>query len=260
MKQACLPQLNLPKKSYATEMQSLKPYKILSGIYAFLMKDIDYDAWAEYLYDLTLDAEIFPRSVLEIAGGNGAIAARLSKKFDCRFILSDLSKEMLSLQITSLPKVACDMRALPFRREFDLIISTFDSVNYLLSENDLVKFFTEVSGILSDDGIFLFDVSLEKNSVNNAERFNRKGKFNGIQFEQKSFYDAERRVHTNEFFVEYENEKFYEKHEQRIYPFFDYFSFLEKAGLFAVDCFDAFTFDDATPESERAQFVVRKAR
>ncbi len=48
-----------------------------------------------------------------------------------------------------------------------------------------------------------------------------------------------------------------EKHRQKIYPFEEYFMFIEKAGLYVSECFNAFTFDNGNAECERVQFVVR---
>ena len=240
-------------------MRKAKPYEVLSRFYAYLMRDIDYVAWAEYLRDIIAENIELPRVALELASGNGRLAALLAEKLDAKIFASDLSKEMLLFAPENLPKTVCDMRALPFASEFDLIFSAFDSVNYLTHPEDLLAFFSETAKILGDNGVLLFDVSLENNSLNNARFFNRSGNFGEIFFEQKSVYDEKKRIHTNEFVIKYDGFVYREKHEQKIYPFFDYFNFLEKAGLFVSACYDAFTFDDATPESERAQFVVRKA-
>ena len=239
-------------------MKETKPYKILSEIYSHLMKDINYDAWAKYLLDVIEAHSVMPQSALELASGAGDLAKSLYELSGMNIILSDLSWEILTRAKVNFPKIVCDMRNLPFHKKFDIVFSTFDSVNYLLTEDDLLKLFTEVKNVLFDDGIFLFDVSLENNSLNNAGFFNYSGKINDINFERKSYYNTETKIHVNEFVIKRNGNEFYEKHEQRIFPLFDYFSVLEKAGLFAAACYDAFTFDDATPESERAQFVVRK--
>lgn len=241
-------------------MKTVKPYEVLSGFYSELMADIDYDIWAEYLSDLLASFSLYPKRVLEIASGNGRLSAFLAKKIEAGIILTDLSYEMLSQAEVDFPKVACDMRELPFAAKFDFIFSAFDSVNYLLNEEDLLKFFNAVSDVLDENGLFMFDISLEQNSIDNVDLFNRTGKAGDYDFEQISVYDKTTRIHSNEFIITYDNRTFYEKHRQRIYPFFDYFSFLEKAGLFVVACYDAFTFDDATPESRRAQFIVRKIK
>ncbi len=239
-------------------MQKIKPYEITSEFYSFLMKDIDYNLWAEYLKDLIRENIDKCDLALEIASGNGVLASFLSKKIEAAIILSDLSKQMLMRSPRKFGKVQCDMRALPFGTEFDLIFSAFDSVNYLTKENDVIIFFNEISKILSRDGIFLFDVSLENNSLNNVDLLNRSEKFGKYQFQQISYYDEATRIHTNEFIIKSDEKIYKEKHEQKIYSFFDYFAFFEKTDLFVSACYDAFTFEDASPESERAQFVVRK--
>ena len=54
------------------------------------------------------------------------------------------------------------MTNIPFNSEFDLILSTFDSVNYLTSGKKLLSFFKESQRLLNDDGILTFDASMEK--------------------------------------------------------------------------------------------------
>ncbi len=241
-------------------MQNKKPYEILYQFYSYLMKDIDYNFWANYLNDLIKDENLIPNQILEIAAGNGTLANILSQLIDKKIYLCDLSKTMLRDLSTNFPKTVCDMRLLPFSAKFDLIYSTFDSVNYLTSKKYLLQFFKEINRVLSDNGVFLFDVSLEKNSITNVEFFNRIENLGDIQFQQKSKYLPKKRLHINEFFIFSEGREFYEKHVQKIYPLIEYFNLLEKVNLYAVACYEAFTFENATEDSERAQFIVRKLK
>ena len=55
-----------------------------------------------------------------------------------------------------------------------------------------------------------------------------------------------------------DGKKYREIHKQRIYDFYFYFDVIEKNGLYVAECFDAFTFKDASPNSERAQFILKK--
>ena len=40
--------------------------------------------------------------------------------------------------------------------------------------------------------------------------------------------------------------------------YYEYFDLIEQSKLYVVECFDAFTFDDAKANSKRVQFVVKK--
>ncbi len=83
-------------------------------------------------------------------------------------------------------KVCCDMTSLPFDTKYGLIFSTFDSVNYLMSKKKLLALFKQVSLLLEDNGIFTFDVSLEKNSLEFLQDHAVEGSTGGYSFKRVS--------------------------------------------------------------------------
>lgn len=153
------------------------------------------------------------------------------------------------------------MISIPFNFKFDLIFSTFDSVNYLLSKKKLSALFQQVRDLLKDEGIFTFDVSLEKNSLEFMKDYLVEGSYKGYNFKRVSKYSKSRKIHKNIFYITNSNKKVIkEVHEQKIYDFETYFNLIYKAGLYVVDCFETFTFKISTAESERIQFILKKAR
>lgn len=52
-----------------------------------------------------------------------------------------------------------DIRSVPFRDEFDVVTSWYDSLNYLLRVEDLRAAFTRVTRALHPGGLFLFDMN-----------------------------------------------------------------------------------------------------
>lgn len=241
------------------EKNNLRSYKEIALFYNYLMRSIDYKGWAKYVKGIYKDLNIQGNSVLELASGTCVLAKYLLKQFP-DIILSDLSKEML-LSTDYIPalKVACDMTHLPFKKKFNFIFSTFDSINYLTEENKIKKLFSSVYDILENDGYFTFDASLEANSLKYENSLNRKGKHQGIKYVQKSSYDKESRIHTNIFSISLSNgEKVEEVHMQKIYNLVDYFRLAEDCGLMVEDCYEAFTYDVLRDNSERAQFIIRK--
>lgn len=221
------------------------------------MREIDYSSWADYILDIIDLYPIKIENALELAAGNCEISEHLNYHFQ-NYYVTDISKQMLSSSDHNLNKIVCDMSALPFKKEFDVIFSIFDSVNYLMTDDKFVSFLKECSNILSEDGIITFDVSLEKNSLKHLRNLNRKGKYKGIKFKQTSLYDKKNKIHKNIMDIEIDKEVYTETHEQRIYEFEEYFVFAEEAGLRVIDCFDCFSFDDAKRNSERVQFVMGK--
>ena len=235
-------------------------YNKLSLIYNSVMNKVRYDRWSEYLLAVVEMYINEDADVLELAAGNCNFAEYFVQYFP-KLIVSDKSLKMLAAsKINNIPKVCCDMSRLPFKSKFDLIYSTFDSVNYLTSKKSLLNLFKEVKPILKDDGIFTFDVSLEKNSLLHIKEPVRKGSYKGISFIHETSYNKKIRIHKNTFKIKLNNKIFIEVHRQKIYPFDLYFNIIESAGLYVVECMETFSFIKACEDSERVQFIVKKVK
>lgn len=247
----------MPKKYPQSKIEKVNNYKFVSRIYDYINRKIDYDIWAVYLVEICSERININSKILELGAGTSKLAKAFQRKYKF-YYPTDLSKEML-LENKLNNQIVCSMLNLPFNKKFDIVISAFDSVNYLLRKKDLSELFCQVKKILKDDGIFLFDVSLEANSYVHTSKPIRKGNTGELKFIQKSSFNSKNRIHTNEFIINDKNgNKFKEIHKEKIYPFFDYFPIIEKAGLYVEYCFEAFTFENARENSERAQFVVKK--
>lgn len=236
------------------------PYEYISEIYSHLMKSISYQNWAKYISEIVLSINKNEPKILEIASGTGETSGYLKKEFP-DLIVSDISFSMLRKNNPDLRRVCCDMKALPFKSEFDFIFSSFDSVNYLFHKKEILRFLNESASILAADGILTFDVSLFKNSVKHSKILNRKGTHKGIKYSQESKFDKNTGIHTNKFILILENGEIVEEiHKQKIYPFYDYFELIAKTRFYVSACYRAFTFKDANPDVERAQFVLKKRK
>ncbi|MCX7876191.1 MAG: class I SAM-dependent methyltransferase [Melioribacteraceae bacterium] len=234
-------------------------YNQISSIYSHLMRFIDYEMWANYIYKISKQLNKKNIYTLELASGNCKLAYHINKKFKF-YVASDLSKYML---LNGSPKVknkiCCNFLNLPIKIKFDFIFSCFDSVNYLTTKNKFLKMLSEVDSILNDDGIFTFDVSMENNSLKYQKYLNRKGIYNNIKYEQISRYNSIRKVHQNKFLLEFKDgTKIEETHIQKIYSYEEYFEMISKSNFYVSMCYEAFSFKDANPNSERIQFVLKK--
>lgn len=237
---------------------SSDPYRVVAEIYDHLMKTISYNMWGQYLSSIKDNYAPESKSFLEIAAGTGKLSNYLDDVFS-NLVLLDISYSMISLANKGLNRICSDMKLLPFKSKFDFIYSTFDSINYLENEEHLLAYFNEVKSVLSENGVFTFDASLENNSIKNVKRLNRKGKYKGKLFIQESTYDHKNNIHYNKFKVKLENgEIFEEVHSQKIFKFEKYFEMAENAGLKILACFEAFTFEDACDENERIQFIMKR--
>lgn len=222
------------------------------------MKSVDYSFWAKYIKEIHSTLGNKNDVALELASGNCKLGKYLSREFKTLY-LSDFSFEMLRLNRSKHESICCDMSHLPFKNKFDFIFSAFDSVNYLSNEKKLQDFFNHIKLNMSIEGYFIFDVSLKHNSIKHLKNLNRKGRYRGIEYKQISEFDDINRLHTNKIEIKLNDGKIYkEVHEQKIYDFYYYFEVLELSGLFVAECFDAFSFNDGSSDSERVQFIVKR--
>ncbi len=153
-------------------------------------------------------------------------------------------------------------------RELDLyctcgtVLSVCDSVNYLLEDEDVIETFKLVNNFLFPNGVFIFDFNtLHKyrdviGDVTIAE--NRED----CSFIWDNYYHEEE--HINEYDLTIfakcgEDDVFkrsVETHYQRGYTLDEMKSFVEKAGLKFIACYDADTHEAPTEESERIYIVA----
>jgi SAM-dependent methyltransferase len=98
-----------------------------------------------------------PRAVLDLACGAGRHTAALRRR-GVRALGVDLSLLLLA-QSPSLPRVAGDMRRLPFQdRTFDWVLNFFTSFGYFEGEQENFRVLAEVARVLAADGRFLLDL------------------------------------------------------------------------------------------------------
>ncbi len=225
------------------------------------MKSINYKKWADYIFEISKEIKRKDLSVVELASGTGNVSVHLIKRFSS-LLISDRSIAMLRQnENLSNYKVCFDMTDIPLKNKFDFVYSTFDSVNYLLTKEKFLKMLSAVNDILVTDGIYTFDVGLEKNSLRYQKYLNRKGRFQEITFRQKSRFDPKLRLHYNYFDITLADGTMVEEiHKQKIYEFEDYFNFIDESGLYVHKCLESFTWKDANKNSERAQFILKKKK
>jgi len=235
-------------------------YKYVSLVYDYLMTNIDYKFWADYIFKL---ASVYKKcekcSVLELASGNGKLSVYLYKRFN-EYIISDISISMLkNNKVSDCPKICFDMLYPPLKKKFDIVICTFDSINYILSKKKLKEFFVKVSSLLNDEGIFLFDAGLIRNSIIHKKFATRTGTLGNIRFTQKSIFMEKSKIHKNIFKFYFENGGIAtEVHRQKIYDLSEIIEILERAKFYIIKCLNAFTFSECKKDHLRAQFVVKR--
>ena len=138
-------------------------YNAIARVYDKLNAEIDYRAWGDFIeacFDRFLEAR--PELVLDLACGTGRMTVELADRgYD--MIGVDGSADMLSEAYSAggdrILYLLQDMRSFELYGTVGAIVSCLDSINYLLSEEDLKKTFALAHNYLDPDGLFLFDVN-----------------------------------------------------------------------------------------------------
>jgi SAM-dependent methyltransferase len=202
-----------------------QPYAALAPYYQRVMEHVDYASWADYLTLLLKTHRKEPESLLELGAGSGLLACHFhpaSVKFR---VTTDISYEMIALANPEYAgyRAVADASALPFMRSFDMILMTYDAINYL-SSMGVQSLFSEVHRLLSEGGVFIFDVTTEHNSLTYFSEATSVDEFPGEAFVmRRSWYERSTREQYNHFdFFECNTEGLYshktETHCQTIYP------------------------------------------
>lgn len=142
-------------------------YSALARVYDVLNSEVDYRGWAAFLdrairqYQSTETA-----LVLDLACGTGAVTLPLAELgYDMTGI--DLSADMLAVARERAAEAGrgdilwlCqDMRSFELYGTVDATVCCLDSLNYLLTTEDLRKTLRLVHNYLIPDGVFIFDLN-----------------------------------------------------------------------------------------------------
>lgn len=140
-------------------------YGALARVYDKLNAEIDYAAWADFIEACFL--RYLPKKpdlVLDLACGTGSMTLQLADRgYD--MIGVDGSAEMLSEAYSRADGKRDVLWLLQDMRSFELygtvgaVTCCLDSLNYLLTPEDLQKTFCNVHTYLDPNGLFLFDMN-----------------------------------------------------------------------------------------------------
>lgn len=273
----------------------MQAYTGFAQVYDAFMDNIPYDEWATYLIGLLKENGVEDGLIADLGCGTGSITERLAKAgYD--MIGIDNSEEMLAIaqekkmdyfdefedaaeddELAETDKRLGILYLLQDMRDFELygtvsaVVSICDSMNYIMSEEDLLKVFKLANNYLESRGVFIFDLNTmykyETILANNTIAENRED----CSFIWDNYYYKDERVNEyslsiyvrdEELEEELEEEgifkRFDETHYQKAYSLDAIKRLLEEAGLEFVTAYDAFSKEPAKETSERIYIVARE--
>lgn len=246
----------------------MEAYTDFSKVYDIFMDETPYEEWAEFIHKLVVKMGINKGLLLDLGCGTGTMS-EIFAKMEYDVIGIDISTDMLRVATDKKEQSGLDILYLcQDMRKFELygtvstIISVCDSLNYLLSEQDVEKTFRLVNNYLDPKGVFIFDFNTDykyKHIIGDTVIAENRDTCSFIW--ENTYYEEEK---LNEYeltiFVKDGNlyQKFIEEHYQKGYSLEEMKTLVEKAGMEFVEAIDADTKSKPTTRSERIYIVARE--
>ncbi len=238
--------------------------------YDALMRGVPYRHWVRYLNQLLKLRKTNPHRVLDLACGTGSISEILASQ-GCEVMGVDISAPMIEaarkkaekkgLNVDYVVDNAATMNLAGPR--FDLCVSLFDSLNYILNPDDLARAIHRVFAHLVPGGLFIFDVNSEFSLINSF--FDQDNLYSNerLRYVWRSEYEPATRHCTvrMRFFLRHRDgvdREFRETHLQFAYREDELRAMLEDAGFTAIETYQAYSLNPVTPTSDRIFFVARR--
>jgi len=140
------------------------PYDAIAEMYDSLWADWYLPAALPALEQLFFGRIPAAASVLDLCCGCGHTTQELVRR-GYRVTGIDISSALIAIARERLPKTDLqvqDARHFHYKQRFQGVLSTFDSLNHLLTIEDLKLVFSCVNGALRPNGYFVFDMNLEE--------------------------------------------------------------------------------------------------
>ncbi len=246
-------------------------------IYQHLAMVYDSGGWGEfsrrlfpYLQGVLRRFRFQPERVLDLACGTGTMAIALAHE-GYQVVAVDRSAAMLreaerkaqqdGVQVFFLKQ---DMRELSLPEPVDLVTCFFDSINYLLSYQDLVRTFQRIAKVLTSEGLFVFDMNTPAGLASNWS-YRKDGRDLGdVAIIGTNSYDPEKKLGTIRITVFKKvnrlclYEKFTEVHTERAYTRREVKAALAEGNLKLMAHYDCMTFQRPGRKTGRILYVATR--
>ncbi len=240
-------------------------YTSFAQVYDLFMDNVPYEEWADFLHGLLKQYGIEDGLLLDLGCGTGKLTSCMADK---GYDLIGVDNSMEMLQIAKEQGNQDILYLLQDMREFELygtvraVYSACDSMNYILSEEDMLSVFRLVNNYLDPDGIFIFDMNTPfKYKELLGENIFAENRTEG-SFIWENYYDEESEINEYDLtlFIQEGDlfARFQETHYQKNYSLATIRGLLEKAGLEFVAVYDAYTNLELHAESDRMIIIARE--
>ncbi len=247
-----------------------RQYGDVAAVYDTLMAGVPHDLWLLRIEKAARTRGKTPRSALDIACGTGIVTEHLHRHGYSPVWGVDLSGPMVSVARTKARAKGYDVTYvhqdaarldLPVR-DFDLVVSLFDSLNYITDPAALRQAFRRIFAHIAPGGLFAFDLNALYALANRF--FDQSGSDGPVHHHWRSRWDRETRLCRVEmdFWVRDdatgETRHFSETHVQRAYTVPEMMAWLAEAGFTDIEVFGNYGTRPPGPKTDRLLFVAEK--
>ncbi|MBD3290814.1 methyltransferase domain-containing protein [candidate division KSB1 bacterium] len=240
----------------------VEPYSKLAFIYDDVMSHVNYETWANYVSRIIEKWNPGARNLIDIACGTGSFLNQC-RRYSYNLSGFDFSFDSIRMarkKGLELPFWVGDVRKFALKKTVDVIVCLYDSINYIMSLEQICEVFSSVYQALNSNGLFIFDICTERNSIKYFDNFFDENSGIGYNYTRHSSYDKTNKIHKNLFTINFHNsdEIYIEDHRQRIYYISELLDSIDKTEFEFISAFDDFSFSKASEKSIRVHFVLKK--
>ena len=248
---------------------AMSAYEEFARVYDLFQDNVDYGAWAGYIYGKLKRFGINDGLVLDLGCGTGTMTELLAG-FGYDMTGVDGSEEMLLLAAQKREEsghdilyLQQDMAGFELYGTVRAVVSSCDSLNYLLEEEELLTAFRLVNNYLDPGGIFIFYINTvykyrellgDSTIAENREEGS---------FIWENYFDEESMINEYDLtlFLLREDglyERSEEVHYQRAWKKEDICRLLKEAGLELLEIHAAYTDEEPEENTDRLIFIARE--
>ncbi len=246
-------------------------YDLLANHYNSINRQINQGSWVDFYESVFKKyATKKPELILDLGCGTGKITLELARRgYDMTGV--DISPQMLDIARGEAEKAGLEKKNLWLAQDIcdfelygtvEVCISSLDTINHLLSDEEVLSCFSLVHNYLDPDGLFIFDINgrykFESIYADNTYAYEEK---NSVLIWQNRY---NKRKKICDFYItlfEKQKDGRYVRCDdiqlERMYKISEMKNFLSECGFEFIGAYSDFDFSPATDNSERIFIVAR---
>lgn len=253
--------------------EDARQYGDVAAIYDALMAGVPHSAWLTRIERAARVRGKNPLSALEVACGTGIVSQLLARRGYRPVVGVDIAPAMIAIARTKAEAAGPPVSSVRFEVQdatrldlgghtFDLVVSLFDSLNYIVEPSDLRTAFVRIFAHTAPGGLFAFD--LNSLYALSHDLFTQASFVGPLRHSWRSTWDRETRLCRVDMAFAVTDEEtgevreFQEIHVQRAYTTTEIRQFVSEAGFTDLEVFGNYGERGPSPNSDRLLFVCER--